>query len=104
MNQHRLVFLREAIEADVKQAAKDRQYSLFYQMTRLTRDRGSLAHDDRIEAVAGAVAYWLEQMARDETKADEQNRQKALDAELKKFKQHVFGKKPKPKTLLRGRG
>jgi len=101
MNQHRIVFLREAVEEDIKQANKDRAYSLFYQMTRLTKDRGSLAHDDRIEALAGAAAYWVEQMARDETKSDEVNRSKAMDEELKKFKKHVFGQKPKPKTMLR---
>lgn len=105
MNQHRLAFLREVIEADSRFASSssdNRAYSLFYQMTRITKDRGSLAHDDRIEAVAGAVAYWLEQMARDETKADLQNRAKAMDAELKRFKKHVFGRgKEKPKTLIR---
>jgi hypothetical protein len=34
-------------------------------MTRLTRDRGALQHDDRLDALAIAVGYWVESMARD---------------------------------------
>lgn len=37
----------------------------FYQLTRLTRDRGCLKFDDCIDALAGAVRWWTERMARD---------------------------------------
>ena len=37
--------------------------SLIVQMTRLTRDRGCLRHDDRIDALSMAVAYWSAAMA-----------------------------------------
>lgn len=33
------------------------KYQLFYQLTRLTRDKGSLAHDDRLDVLAIAVNY-----------------------------------------------
>ena len=33
---------------------------LFYQLTRLTKDKGCLAHDDRLDVVAMAVKYWLD--------------------------------------------
>ena len=33
------------------------------QMTRLTRGRGCLRHDDRIDALSMAVAYWSAAMA-----------------------------------------
>ena len=36
-----------------------------YQMSRITRDRGSLAHDDRLDSLAMAVGYWVEQMGQD---------------------------------------
>jgi hypothetical protein len=70
-NQHRLIFCQSVIEADVastknypvEQALK-RQ--LMYQISRITKDRGALAHDDRIDALAIAVAYWVEQMGQDE--------------------------------------
>ena len=35
-------------------ATEDRNYSFLYQLTHLTKDRGSLTHDDRLDAVAGA--------------------------------------------------
>lgn len=41
-------------------------YSLFQQMARLTRDRGSLAHDDRLDALEGAVRHFVKQLAIDQ--------------------------------------
>jgi hypothetical protein len=38
------------------------RYQLFFQMTRITRDKGALAKDDRIEALAMAVGYWAERL------------------------------------------
>lgn len=72
------------------------QYRLFYQLTHLTRDKGSLAHDDRVDALAIAVGYWVEHMSRDTNKAALQQRDKALDQELRRFKKHVFGVKRLP--------
>tara|TARA_Y100000361_G_scaffold141293_2_gene146223 strand:+ start:440 stop:2149 length:1710 start_codon:yes stop_codon:yes gene_type:complete len=55
----------------------------FYQMTRLTRERGCLKHDDLIDALGGAIRYWTERMSRDvdhEVKTREDERlQEALD-------------------------
>jgi len=34
----------------------------------LKRDRGAITHDDRLDALAMAVSYWSEQMARDAEK------------------------------------
>lgn len=64
--QHRLVFAREVIEADERSLASidgednKRAYSLLYQYAHLTRDKDSLAHDDRLESLAGAVARYAE--------------------------------------------
>jgi hypothetical protein len=74
MNQHRLVvdpsvLRRDAVlRSDVAEEVAIR-YRLFYQMTRLTVDRGALAHDDRLDALAGLVKYWLEAFARDSQKS-----------------------------------
>lgn len=67
MNQHKLIVDYNVVENDVKSVQKypeDRrvQYMLGYQLTRLTRERGALNHDDRIDALAGAVAYWIERI------------------------------------------
>jgi hypothetical protein len=44
-------------------------YSLFWQISRITRDKGSLIHDDRLDALAGSVRHWVESLAQDDAKA-----------------------------------
>lgn len=95
MSNHRLVFDQKVIEDDYKTAEADIQYSLFYQMTRLTRDRGALSHDDRLDALAIAVAYWVEHLATDGNKIADAIKAKALDNELKKFVNGILGRKPR---------
>ena len=96
MNQHRLVVLSRVIEKDYDSTTSYGQEDmnrmrLFYQMTRVTRARGALAHDDRLDAVAGAVAYWTEWMARNQTTAAEQRKQELLDLELVRFMDTALG-------------
>jgi rRNA-processing protein FCF1 len=74
MQQHRLVVDTQIILDDLNKIADERrkgnnnptQYSLFYQMTRLCNIKGALAHDDRIDSLAGAVGYFTEAMAIDD--------------------------------------
>lgn len=94
MNQHRLVIDKNLIKKDFDSASTP-HYSLFYQMTRITKDKGSITHDDRLDALAGAVQYWVTQMGRDTEKAAEEYREKLLDDELRKFQQNAFGYTPK---------
>lgn len=70
---HKLVVFEAAIEQDYnsaknKDGTHDPKYSLFYQMSRLTRERGALAHDDRLDALAIACAYFVESMSMDSQK------------------------------------
>ncbi len=51
-------------------AERKASYSLFHQMTKITRDRGALFHDDRLDAVAGSVRHWVDSLAQDEQKAE----------------------------------
>jgi len=69
MNQHRLIFDRAEVDRDYEDSKEEPRRQLFYQMTRLTRDRGSLQYDDRIDVLAMGVKYWWEQMAADENQA-----------------------------------
>ena len=62
---HKLIVNKSVIMDDYKVYEKNQQYSLIYQMTRISRERGALAHDDRLDALTMAVAYWLENMDRD---------------------------------------
>ena len=58
---HRLVLARSLIEWDIASLdeidSEDTRhtYSLIHQFTRLTREKDSLLHDDRLDALAGAV-------------------------------------------------
>lgn len=90
MNQHRLVLDLSLIENDYKSIQhyppdKGMKYSLIYQMTRITKDRGALTHDDRLDALASAVAYWVEQMAAQADKIMEDRKQMLMDREIEKF-------------------
>lgn len=44
-------------------------YSFFHQLARLTRERGALTHDDRIDALEGLVRHYSEALAVDQAKA-----------------------------------
>ena len=71
MNSHRLIIDKKVIEKDYRSnpnEAPERKLKLqlFYQMSRITRHKGSLVHDDILDALSGAVAYWTEYMAQDE--------------------------------------
>ncbi len=90
LNQHRLVVDKKLIKSDYE-SASDPKYSLFYQLTRITKDRGSLTHDDRLDALAGAVAYWVEQMGRDTEKAADDHRERMLKMELDSFVKQAKG-------------
>jgi len=50
-------------------AEKRKTYSLFHQLTRITRERGALPHDDRIDAVEGAVRHFVALLAIDQAEA-----------------------------------
>lgn len=65
MMRHKLIVNKSVVFDDYKVYEKDQQYSLIYQLTRISRERGALAHDDRLDALTMAVAYWLESMDRD---------------------------------------
>lgn len=89
MNQHRLVVDKAVIDQDARQP--DPKYQLFYQMTRLTRERGALRKDDRLDVLAIAVAYWVEHMGRDQDKALAEHREALRDAELRRFTEIFTG-------------
>ena len=90
MNQHRLVIDPKVIQKDYETVQhlppeKAQRYMLIYQMTRITRQRGALAHDDRLDVLAMAVQYWVDQMAADVDSAMQERKNELLDAELDKF-------------------
>lgn len=99
MNQHRLVFDEALVRRDYENyndypQEHAHKYQLLYQLTRITRERQALAKDDRLDALAMAVAYWVEQMDKDTQQVLQEHRNKALDDELSKFMDQVLGTAP----------
>jgi hypothetical protein len=67
MNQHRLIVDRKVVEWDYssnKDAAPEERllYMLFYQMSRMCREKGAVKHDDRLDSLAQAVKYFTDAM------------------------------------------
>jgi hypothetical protein len=84
MMQHRLIIDEKLIKEDYD-SAPEPSYSLFYQMTRLTKDRGAIVHDDRLEALSMAVNYWTEQMDTDAESMAAQMKLEAFNGEIQRF-------------------
>jgi hypothetical protein len=90
LNQHRLVIDRSVIEWDFKsnpQAAPEERlvYMLFYQMSRMCREKGAIRHDDRIDALAQGVQYYTDALgisALEEIKNRKRNEWNALLEEM----------------------
>lgn len=83
MANHRLVIKDTVIQEDYQSAQtldktrlgltvarQEVKYSLFYQMTRMSQSRGSIAHDDRLDALAMGVSYLKEVMQKDTKKGE----------------------------------
>ena len=68
LNQHRLVVDRAVIEWDFKSnpdAPPEERllYMLFYQMSRMCREKGAVKHDDRLDCLAQGVKYFTDALA-----------------------------------------
>jgi len=82
MMRHKLIVNKTVIKEDYKVYENNQHYSLIYQMTRLTTDRGALAHDDRLDALSMAISYWKDVMDRDE--------QQGIDEQLDEMLENMF--------------
>ena len=90
MNQHRLVVNRSVVELDSKGREDEPietalAYQLFHQLTHITVDKNCLAHDDRLDALAGAVQFWNESLAIDEDRAMKERKAELWDLELQAY-------------------
>lgn len=89
MNQHKLVVDASLLRNDQK--SDKVVYQLFHQMTRITRDRNALRHDDRLEALAMGVQYWVESLSRNTDNEEELRMAEMFDQELREFEEFVLG-------------
>ena len=65
LNQHRLVVNKSLIEWDYnsnREAAPEERllYMLFYQMSRMCRQKYAVKHDDRLDCLAQGVKYYID--------------------------------------------
>ena len=98
MNQHRLVVDPKVIEKDYNTVQdypveSQARYMLFHQMTRITKDRGALIHDDRLDALQMAVQYWVDFMAADAETEIQSRKEELFDIEIENFINGVLDKK-----------
>tara|TARA_Y100000766_G_C18422263_1_gene372644 strand:- start:165 stop:482 length:318 start_codon:yes stop_codon:yes gene_type:complete len=105
MNSHRLILDRKVVENDFDSTRhlppeKALRYQLMYQMSRVTRHKGALAHDDRLDVLAMAVSYWTDQMAQDADDQIQHRKDKKLMDELENFMNHSIGRKPSPPSWI----
>ena len=103
MNSHRLIIDRKVIEKDFDSTRhmppeKALRYQLIYQMSRITRDKGALAHDDRLDVLSMGVGYWAEQMAQDVDKQINDRKERKLQEQLEDFMSHSIGRKSSGNT------
>ena len=118
MNQHRLVLDYTNISTDVNKALQSgnknsMSYSFIYQLTHISRDRNSLRHDDKLDALALGVQYWNERniLKQNTDEALSTFKQKQLEDEISRradiFKRFNLGSKKTPTvkpSLVRFKG
>jgi hypothetical protein len=68
MNQHKLIVDPKVFEYDYTSnhdtpPEKRLEYMLMYQMSRMCREKGAIKHDDRIDALAQGVKYFIDSLA-----------------------------------------
>jgi len=91
MNQHRLIFDPKTIVEDYETARanfspdKAPQYMLFYQLSRISKERGSLKHDDRLDALAQGVKYFLDYLDVDQEMQTNIRKEEMQDKMLQDF-------------------
>lgn len=98
-NQHRMVVDSTVIRGDYNE--DEQEYTAFFQMTRITRDRGCLKRYDRLDAWAMVCAYWSTVLDQDNATAAQSHKEEAVKQALLDFEAHVFGHKPTTLSFTR---
>ena len=94
LNQHKMVIDKKLIKRDYDSCQhlppeQSLRYQLMYQLTRITRERGALTNDDRLDALSMATQYWVEHMAQDADNRISARRHEAMMGELEKVKRQA---------------
>lgn len=92
MQRHRIIVHKEVFDDDAvcglqHSIEKRHSYSLWAQMSNITTDRGSLTHDDRLEAAAGAIRYHGAKLVEDE----EDSARRRRESEAQEYMKNPMG-------------
>lgn len=91
MTDHRLIFNLAPLKRDYQvrydkvEDSKRRNYRLTYQLTRITREKGCLAHDDKADSLAGLCNMFLGTLKRRTDEAADKAREASLEGEMRKM-------------------
>lgn len=86
LGSHKLIVTPECINKDIDSVPEgDYKYSLFYQMTRITSDRGALVHDDSIDCLAIGIGYLVDFMGIDADEGINEVTSEWLEESLESF-------------------
>ena len=91
MNQHRLIIDMRVIQDDYDSARatfspdKAPQYMLIYQLSRLSKERGSLRHDDRLDSLAQGVKYFQDYLDVNQEIQKKMRNEESVDRLLQSF-------------------
>lgn len=107
MNQHRLVFSTQALVEEMRPipgvGEEQKEYRLQHQLTRITRDRGALRHDDLVDALAMAVAFWTAHLASTVDQARAMSKARNVEALIQDW-YRIGGQTPPPVKPRIGHG
>ena len=90
LNQHRLIIDKKVIEWDYKSNPEEApelrlMYMLFYQMSRMCREKGAVKHDDRLDCLAQGVKYYTDALSISANEAIKVRKREEWDAMLEDF-------------------
>lgn len=114
---HRLVVNTEVLRRDYHvdytdvERSKRRFYRLTYQLSRITKQKGCLKHDDRVDSAAGGLSHFAERLQKTLQGAQAEGKARALDIEIEKLIEArrkaglpLFGLEKEVSQFGRGRG
>jgi hypothetical protein len=97
MNQHRLIVDPKVILRDYESAKelyspdKAPQFMLFYQLSRISKQRGSLKHDDRLDAFAMVVRHFTDKLGNDQENQEKRRKEELFDDYVDQFVKEMGG-------------
>lgn len=91
INRHKLIVSEEVIRNDIKKSQGRKDYSLVYQLTHISRIRGSLIHDDMIDCLAMGVEHLTDFIGQDSDIAYEKYKEDKRQADWDEWVDDAYG-------------